>query len=206
MAQSALETQRGSKCINWNLAGIKHTTEALYTFSSTLEILPRRAGETALAKSTPSAPCELAEDQGGETITVRFGPNHPAACFAAYGSLEEGVHGFLSLLGGRYASALAAARDGDVAAYVRALKIHGYFTADEGDYLRNVAALVDEYRAPCLATRWELASAFARLGLWPADDFSLVVRRFQSTHRCRVDGIVGPETRRAIRAALAALP
>jgi len=208
LAQSAFETDRwsGSACRNWNLAGIKSDgKEGLFTFVQTEELLLREEGEALLAAATPSAPCELVADQGGDKILLRFSPNNPMCRFKAFQSLEEAAGEFVSTLMGRYHAALSHAQEGDVAGFVDELRKHGYFTGEEDRYRRGVDALYDAFRDPCLGANWEIARALSALGYWPADDFKRAAMRFQLEHACRVDGDVGPQTRAAIRTALAAL-
>ncbi|WP_394831703.1 hypothetical protein LVJ94_34840 [Pendulispora rubella] len=207
LAQSAIETDHGRKSKNWNVGGVKADGAELYTYAATLEVLPRKDANAALARSSPGAPCELAADDGGPMMTLRFLPNHPACAFAAYRTLDEGAQGFVALLARRYVSALECARQGDVVGYAEGLKSRGYFSGNLDAYRRNLESLVDGYRPPCLATECEIASALGRLGFWPADKLKTAVRNFQSVpeHHCVVDGVVGPQTRHAIRAALAAL-
>lgn len=61
--------------------------------------------------------------------------------FRAFASLDAGAVDYLTLLHRRFASAWPAVLDGDPAAFVHALKLEHYFTADEGLYSKNVVAL-----------------------------------------------------------------
>jgi len=206
LAQAALETARWTRCPNWNFGGIKAEPGDRYTFSPTLEVLPRDVAEHNLAASTPDAPCERAADNGGPLVTVRYLPRSPSCRFASYSDMADGVRGYVGLLARRYGAALDAAHAGDVGGFVQALHARGYFTASAASYQRDIASLVDEYRLPCLSARWEIASAFSRFGIWPGQEFIAVVMRFQREHPpLKVDGAVGPKTRAAIRAALAAI-
>lgn len=76
-----------------------------------------------------------------------FDPPHPQTNFRAFLDLETGVIDYLRFLSGRkrYAAAWVAAERGDVVGFVRALKLGGYFTADEAPYLRAVVSLFNEY-------------------------------------------------------------
>jgi hypothetical protein len=76
-----------------------------------------------------------------------FDPPHPQTNFRAFLDLEVGTLDYLRFLSQRvrYASAWEAAKRGDPAAFVHALKIAGYFTASEGPYLKAVVSLFNEY-------------------------------------------------------------
>lgn len=76
-----------------------------------------------------------------------FDPPHPQTNFRAFMDLETGVIDYLRFLSGRvrYAGAWEAAKRGDPAAFVHALKTAGYFTASEGPYLKAVNSLFNEY-------------------------------------------------------------
>ena len=76
-----------------------------------------------------------------------FDPPHAQCNFRAFYDLETGVIDYLRFLMGRkrYAAAWVAAERGDAVGFVRALKLGGYFTADEAPYTRSVVSLFNEY-------------------------------------------------------------
>jgi len=76
-----------------------------------------------------------------------FDPPHPQTNFRAFMDLDTGVLDYLRFLSqrARYAAAWQAAAKGDPSAFVHALKMSGYFTANEGPYLKAVASLFLEY-------------------------------------------------------------
>ena len=76
-----------------------------------------------------------------------FDPPHPQTNFRAFMDLDTGVTDYLRFLSerARYAAAWQAASRGDPTAFVHALKVSGYFTANEGPYLKAVASLFGEY-------------------------------------------------------------
>ena len=83
-----------------------------------------------------------------------FDPPHPQTNFRAYLSAAAGATehvAFLSKLT-RYAAAWAAALAGDPAAYVKALKTAGYFTASLDPYLKTVVSLVNHF-LPIIQTK-----------------------------------------------------
>lgn len=78
-----------------------------------------------------------------------FDPPHPQTSFRAHATADEGAAEHLAFLSRRpgYAAAWAALLSGDAAAYVRALKAAGYFTASLALYERAVLSLVSRFEA-----------------------------------------------------------
>jgi hypothetical protein len=147
-----------------------------------------------------------------------FDPPHPQCNFRAFQSLESGAIDHLRFLSQRerYAKAWLAAKSGDPAAFVHALKAGGYFTADEGPYLSAVKSLFEEYRrlapqpASARPTVWighcDLVSGAELQTLLNAHGEALkvdghfgkltdeAVSRFQARRGLTTDGIVGSRT------------
>jgi hypothetical protein len=113
-AQWAHETGRGASMYNYNFAGIKG------------------AGPSGL-----SVVQRTREGYGANERTITDN-------FRAYRTAEEGARDYVSLLKTRFSGALDAARQGDPAATVHALKQAGYFTGDEVAYTRSVTNLARE--------------------------------------------------------------
>ncbi len=110
-AQWAHETGHGASMFNYNFAGIKGTGP------SGLSVVQRTR-----------------EGSGANERTI-------TDSFRAYRTADEGARDYVSLLQSRFPGALEAARQGDPAATVHALKQAGYFTGDEGAYTRSVTEL-----------------------------------------------------------------
>jgi hypothetical protein len=110
-AQWAHETGNGASMFNYNFAGIKGTGP------SGLSVVQRTR-----------------EGFGASERTISDN-------FRAYRTAEEGAHDYVSLMKSRFPGALEAARQGDPAGTVRALKQAGYFTGDENAYTRSVTQL-----------------------------------------------------------------
>lgn len=73
-------------------------------------------------------------------------PGHPQTRFRAYTSAAEGAAAYIAFVaGGRYATAWQRLLAGDASGYVHALKVAGYFTADEAPYLKGVVSLQREF-------------------------------------------------------------
>jgi hypothetical protein len=122
-AQSALETGRWKAIHCFNLGNVKaaETYAGFYTCFRCNEVIDGK--------------------------TVWFDPPHPQTRFRAFISLEDGARDHLEFLAGRtrYASAWAALIVGDPERFVRALKLAGYFTANEESYKAAVVSLFREY-------------------------------------------------------------
>lgn len=113
-AQWAHETGHGASMFNYNFAGIKGT------------------GPTGLSVSQRTR-----EGYGSSERTITDN-------FRAYQTAEEGAHDYVSLLKSRFPGAFEAAKSGDPAATVHALKQEGYFTGDEVAYTRSVTQLAQQ--------------------------------------------------------------
>ncbi len=110
-AQWAHETNRGRAMLNYNFGGIKGT------------------GPSGLAASYGTK-----EGWGASEV-------HVTDTFRAYRTPEEGAKDYVELLARRFPKAVDAAKAGDPAGFVRALKERGYFTGDETAYRNNVSLL-----------------------------------------------------------------
>lgn len=153
VAQSALETGWWEHCRAYNMGNIKGAPSdgRDFAFFPCNEVLtweqasrliagapqrPDGEGKAAAVDhaSTSARTARLGLDDG--RVVVQFWPDHPAARFRAFRTLDDGMHDHLNFLRGqaRFAAALAAAAAGDTAGFVRGLKAGGYFTADEAAY------------------------------------------------------------------------
>ncbi|HEV8551660.1 MAG TPA: glucosaminidase domain-containing protein [Polyangiaceae bacterium] len=114
-AQWAHETGRGTSMYNYNFAGIKGSSPA------GLSVMQRTK-----------------EGYGSTERTI-------TDSFRAYRTAEDGADDYVALLERRFPAALDAAKAGDPAGTVRALKHAGYFTGDEVAYTRSVTSLANEF-------------------------------------------------------------
>jgi hypothetical protein len=110
-AQWAHETGRGASMFNFNFGGIKGV------------------GPSGMSTA------QRTREGWGETERVIVDK------FRAYRTAEEGATDYVRLLAKRYPDAVQAAERGDAAGFVRGLKARGYFTGNEGAYLRSVQSL-----------------------------------------------------------------
>jgi hypothetical protein len=113
-AQWAHETGRGRRMSGYNFAGIKGNGPD---------------GDSFVAWTR-----EVTPNPGQRTRET----------FRAYSTPEGGAHDYVRLLANRYPVAFRAASRGDVARFVRALDLGGYFTDSDRAYARALASLSRE--------------------------------------------------------------
>jgi hypothetical protein len=200
MAQTALETAEFASSYNWNLGGVKASEDVPHTYVSTIEWMARERARGEVARASEHAPCKIVEDNPGLTeVVVRYYPNHPTCRFRAYASLGEAAFALVSLKCRKYPKAVTAAAEGDLRGYVTELRRGGYFTAPLGDYIAGVERMMLEYALPCLSNELEIGAALELLGYDVAADYKQAVADFQEAHKLRADGVVGKDTRTALR-------
>lgn len=142
MAHQALETGWWGHMPNYNLGGIRPASEdQLWTAFTTFEDLPEDVAAEWVKASTHEKPCELGVKLANGKRRVNCKPNHDASVFRAFDSLDDGVRAYFDVLSHRFSSCWTAVLSGDPAAFVHALKSHGYFTADEQTYQQNIVSL-----------------------------------------------------------------
>jgi len=192
MSQSALETGAWKSCVAYNLGNAKFSgTDGDWCYFTTWENVTPEQCAALVAASTAAAPVrEISPTK------VVLEPRHPDCRFRAFPSLAQGAAWYLNFLATHYAAAWDAVLDGDPFAFVHLLKAHGYFTADEGQYLQGVARFFDEYGTPKLADMSAITDALGSLGY---DSTSA----FQQAMGLTVDNTPGPLTRAKLRWALA---
>jgi hypothetical protein len=149
LAKTGLETGRwGAKggLWNWNFGNIKAapTYHGMYTLYKCNEILKDRG----LVWFDPAG--ELAGRNGpivGKVYPLPpLGAGHPQCRFRAYAGPTDGAYQYMDFVAnGRYNDAYEELLEGDVVGYVHALKLKGYFTAKEDEYLRGVQGLFNEF-------------------------------------------------------------
>ena len=120
-AQSALESGRWRSCHRFNLGNVK-------------------AGQ-----SYEGYYCQFRCNEIIKGKVEWFDPPHSQTNFRAFMNLETGCLDQVAILKRRFSVAYAAAKSGDAPLFVHALKISGYFTANEAPYLKAVISLTNEY-------------------------------------------------------------
>ena len=87
-----------------------------------------------------------ADYQAFRTWEIVGGKRVDMVCrFAAFPSLQVGIEAYLHAMYTRWGAAWHYACLGDAAGFAHALKAAGYYTADEGEYARGVAARASYY-------------------------------------------------------------
>ena len=155
LAQWALETGRGKAMWNFNLGNQKGKPDGsdgrCWTFFACNELLPAKTANAMLARAgqrrdgMPGRNVAITRVQG-DTATVWFYPDHPACCFRAYRTIDEGAADYLGLLHKRFSKAWPAVIAGDPSQFSHLLKASRYYTADEQQYTRSVVSLFEEFR------------------------------------------------------------
>jgi hypothetical protein len=133
--------------------------------------------------------------------TVWFEPDHPACCFRAFQTLDDGALDYLQTLHRRFQRAWPAVLAGDPAQFSHLLKRLRYYTADETAYTKTLVSLFKEFSRtlPALppsddgSLTTPLPDLYSVLGVQSA----LTALDFEPG---ALDGVEGPRTRDAIRA------
>ena len=145
MSQWALETGHGKSMWCYNLGNVKArpTGSYDYCYFACNELLP-----TASARSMQAGDPEHAKiqaDRADGNSWIWFYPKHVGCCFRAFRTLVEGAVDHLTIVNKRFSKAWPAVILGDVVGYSHALKIQGYYTADEAAYTRGVLSVFGQY-------------------------------------------------------------
>lgn len=153
LAQWAFETGRGKSMWNFNLGNAKGKPGGgdgrCWTFFACNEMLPIA---NAMSLSTKSG--ERSDGKPGKNVavtsakdgiaTVWFYPDHPACCFRAFRTLDEGTADYLGMMRKRFASAWPAVEAGNPWQFSHLLKLARYYTADEAHYTRSLVSIYNE--------------------------------------------------------------
>lgn len=142
LAKSALETWRWRSiwCFNWGNIKAGEQYEGMYY---TIEL-----NEVLKGKVVWFSPRGRLDRKGGVVVAEPFSdpPGHPQTRMRAYANQFDGAFSYVHFVaGGRYAAAFLRLLDGDALGYVHALKVAGYFTADEASYAKGVVSLQKEF-------------------------------------------------------------
>lgn len=148
LAKSALETGRWTAIWNSNWGNVKasETYEGMYTCIVLNELLVR-GGKLKAVWFAPEGELSGDPSKGGKLISepLAVPPGHPQTRMRAFANNWDGVDQYVEFVAtGRYSKAFQALLTGKADAYVRELKLAGYFTAIESVYLKGVASLQRE--------------------------------------------------------------
>lgn len=144
LAKTALETGRWQSLHRSNMGNAKagDAYVGMYTAFACNEVLG--------GKLVWFSPRGRLDHQGGSVVAEAFDaePWHPQTRFRAYANEFDGCYSYVDLIStGRYKVAWAMLLSGSVTGFVHELKMAGYFTADEGLYLKGVQGLYNEMLA-----------------------------------------------------------
>ncbi len=154
LAQWSLETAEGHAMWNWNIGNVKGRPDGSdgrsWQYFSCNEILPAPVAARIVAaapprKDGPGPSAAITSTRPNGDVIVWFYPNHPYACFRAFGTLDEGTRDYVQMQRTRFASAWPAVLAGDPAAFGHALKLAHYYTADESGYMGTLQRLYQRY-------------------------------------------------------------
>lgn len=143
LAKTALETGRWKKihCYNWGNIKAGETYVGMYTCFPLNEVL---GGKVVWFSPQGQHVGGLDTPLKGPPMAVP--PGHPQTRMRAYANRFDGAYSYVDFVsGGRYAAAWKLLLKGDALGYVHALKVAGYFTADEATYARSVLSLQQEF-------------------------------------------------------------
>lgn len=141
LSQWALETGWGASMHNFNYGNVKSREGDGfdYCYFACNEILKTSTAESYVAKSPQTAKITTYRKDG--TAIIWFYPKHPACRFRAFKTLLEGAIDHIALVHKRFARSWPAVLAGDPAQYAHALKLQGYYTADESSYSKTLVSV-----------------------------------------------------------------
>ena len=142
LAKTALETGRWQSMWNFNWGNVKaaDSYEGMFTCYPCNEVIG--------GKVEWFDPAGALDSRGGRLVGAGWDvpPGHPQTRFRAYANEFDGAQQYVDFVAnGRYRDAWARLLEGDAAGYVHALKLKGYFTADEATYSKGVESIFREF-------------------------------------------------------------
>jgi hypothetical protein len=163
LAKTALETGRWLQIWLNNWGNVKAGPDYVGNFTC---ITLNELLNGKLVWFAPEGQLSASPAKGGKLIgpPIAVPDGHPQTRMRAYANAYDGVLSYVEFVsGGRYKAAWARLLEGDAVAYVHALKMAGYFTADEALYRKGVVSLQTEMLArlrseappPAVDIEWE---------------------------------------------------
>lgn len=150
LAKTALETGRWTSIWNSNWGNVKasDTYVGMYTCIVLNEVLMRN-GKPTVVWFAPEGELSASPAKGGKLIAppLPVPPGHVQTRMRAFANNYDGADQYVDFVAqkSRYRKAWAALLTGNAVAYVHQLRVAGYFTAPESEYLSGVAALQNEF-------------------------------------------------------------
>lgn len=171
LAKTALETGRWSSIWNGNWGNVKAADNYVGQFTCiTLNECLVRDGQKVTVWFAPEGELSGPPSKDGHLIAPPLAvPNgHPQTRMRAFANNYDGVDQYVDFVAnGHYGKAWAALLSGNAISYVHELKVAGYFTAPESDYVAGVASLQHEFlgkirslpNVPAADVAWEKLKA-----------------------------------------------
>lgn len=147
LAKTALETGRWLQIWLNNWGNVKAGSDYVGNFTC---ITLNEVLNGKLVWFAPEGQLSASPKNGGKLIgtPIAVPDGHPQTRMRAYANAYDGVMSYVEFVsGGRYKAAWARLLEGDAVAYVHALKMARYFTADEALYRNGVVSLQKEMLA-----------------------------------------------------------
>ena len=165
-----LETGDGAGCWGYNLGNVKGrpggSDGRSWQFFACNEILAPSAANAIVARAGDREPRRSEDDPAafgrpefdkvsksavttsttanGQVVLWAF-PPHPVCCFRAFRTLEDGAKDYLEILKKQFGSSWPFVIAGDTAGFSHALKLKGYYTADESHYTKALKGRRDKF-------------------------------------------------------------
>ncbi len=149
LAKTALETGRWTSIWNGNWGNVKaaDTYAGMFTCITLNECLSR-GGQTVTVWFAPEGELSASPSNSGKLIAAPLAvpDGHPQTRMRAFANNFDGVDQYVDFVAtGRYSKAWTALLTGNAVSYVHELKMAGYFTAPETEYVKGVASLQNEF-------------------------------------------------------------
>lgn len=149
MSQVCLETGNGKKIHNHNWGNVKRAAdwEGLYCSYKCDEIFDADVAREALRRG----PCTVSPWRDTGMKRVVLFPEHPWAEFRAFATAADGAAQYVEFLScrERYQPAWSRAYHGDASGFSHALRVAGYYTADEVTYTRGICSIAARVLPAC---------------------------------------------------------
>jgi hypothetical protein len=138
--QWALETGWGKSMWDFNLGNVKSVDGDGhdYQFFGCGEELPLSVAQHAVHDSPLVKVVRQYSVNNVPMASVWIDPKHPWCRFRAFNSLLEGAIDYVKLLNKRFQRAWPAVIAGDPALFAHYLKLQGYYTAPEAEYISTI--------------------------------------------------------------------
>lgn len=138
LAQWAHETGVGKSIWCWNLGNVKTKPNGAHhwTFFPCGEEVKLSQAQKMISDVRVTIVKRYTNSSGVQMASIKIVPTHPACCFRAFHTLDDGAADFLELLHKRFRKAWPAVLAGDPAQFSKLLRESHYYTASEASYTK----------------------------------------------------------------------